>query len=388
MEPLYAGGPQRHACYAGMRDSPVRPVTLPSGETAWLVTGHEAAREALSHPRLRGRTGAVGDRRRLPEDVHRGMNTHMLNLEPPDHTRLRRLVSAVFTARRTGQLQPRVEQITGELLDDMADRDEVDLIGALALPLPIRVLTGILGVPDEDHETFHGWTTTLTASSLPLDQLGDAATQMLAYVRDLLERKRHDPGDDVLSALAAVRDGADRLTEHELTSMVFLLLIAGHETTVNLIGNSVLTLLTQPELLARLRADETLLPAAIEEFLRHQSPVQVALRSSTAPVELASVTIPANSTVIVSLLAANRDPDRFSCPDTFMPSRAENQHVAFGYGIHHCLGAPLARLEGKVAIGALISRFPRLRLASPEETLNWRKSLVMHGLEALPVRLS
>ncbi|MFF5207119.1 cytochrome P450 [Streptosporangium sp. NPDC000396] len=385
---LLAGAPRRHAEYAQLHGgSQVHRVVLRSGETGWLVTGYEAVRQALADPRLQGRTGAVGDRRSLPEDLRLGMNSHMLNNGPPDHTRLRRLVSAAFTRRRMEQMRPRIQHITDELLDAMAGEDQVDLVESLALPLPIRVLCEMLGVPREDTGTLHDWTETLTAGALALDQLDDVGTRMLAYIRSLLDRKRREPGTDLLSALVAVREGDDRLSEHELTSMVFLLLIAGHETTVNLIGNAVLALLTNPEQLARLRARAELLPAAVEEFLRYESPVQAALRFTTEPVRLADVTIPADSVVIVSLLAANRDPARFADQDQLHLARTDNPHLAFGRGIHHCLGAPLARLEGAIAIGSLLARFPRLRLAAPAESLDWRLSLVMHGLAALPVRL-
>ena len=385
---LLAGAPERHAAYARFRDgSPVRKITLASGATGWLVTGYQEVRQVLADPRLSGRTGAVGDRRGLSDDVRLGMNTHMLNLDPPDHTRLRRMVSAAFTGRRIAQLRPRIEQITNQLLDAMEGLDEVDVIETLALPLPIRVLTELLGVPEDDAGTFHGWTEILTTSSLPVGQLDAAAAEMLRYVRVLLEEKRRAPGADLLSALVAVRDGDDRLTGHELTSMVFLLLIAGHETTVDLIGNAVLALLTNPAQLNALRADTTRMAAAVEEFLRYESPVHAALRYSREEMQLADTIIPAGSVVIVSLLAANRDPARFAASDQLELTRDDNPQLAFGHGIHHCLGAPLARLEGGIAISSLLARFPQLRAAVPADALRWRVSMVMHGLEALPVRL-
>jgi cytochrome P450 len=385
---MLAGAPERHAAYERLRDQgPVCRITLASGATGWLVTGYREARQALADPRLTGRTGAVGDRRELSPDVQRGMNTHMLNMDPPDHTRLRRLVSAAFTRRRIADLRPRIEQICNALLDDLADQEEADLIKALALPLPMRVLTEMLGVPPQDAPVFRGWTEILTASALPLDQLDEAAAQMLGYVRALLDSKRRQPGADLLSALAAVRDGDDRLTEPELTSMVFLLLIAGHETTVNLIGNATLALLDNPAQLAWLRANPSRMPAAVEEFLRYESPVQAALRFSREEVRLADMVIPPGSVVLVSLLAANRDPARFPGADRLELPREDNPQLAFGHGIHHCLGAPLARLEGAIAISSLVARFPALRMAVPAESLRWRISLVMHGLDALPVRL-
>lgn len=387
---MLAGAQQRHAGYGRLRavstDS-VHRVTLLSGGTGYLITGYDTVRQALAEPRLQGRTGAVGDRRSLSPDVQVGMNTHMLNLNPPDHTRLRRLVSAAFTTRRMEQLRPRIQELTGTLLDAMADEHQVDLIEALALPLPIRVIGELLGVPIEDTPLFHAWTTTLTTSGLPLGELNAAAAEMLAYTRALLDSKRRQPGTDLLSALVAVRDGEDRLNDDELTSMVFLMLIAGHETTVNLISSATLALLTNPDQFALLRANPDMIAGAVEEFLRYESPVQAALRYSTEPLELGGVEIPANSVVLVSLLAANRDPNRFPGADQLDLHRTDNPQLAFGHGIHHCLGAPLARLEGKIAIAALIDRFPGMRLAVPEEKLSWRSSLVMHGLDGLPVIL-
>jgi cytochrome P450 len=385
---LLAGAPRRHAENARLNDTnAVHHISLPSGATGYLVTGYDAVRQALTDRRLSGRTGTVGDRRALSEELRLGMNSHMLNVDPPDHTRLRRLVSAAFTRGRIESMRSRIQQITDELLDAISDQDEVDLLVALATPLPIRVLTELIGVPEDKADSFRGWTTVLTGSGVPLDDMAAAATEMLHYTRSLLDLKRHDPKSDLLSALVAVRDGEDRLTEPELTSMVFLLLIAGHETTVNLIGNATLALLSDPEQLARLRADPTLLTGSVEEFLRYESPVQAAMRYATTDVELAGVTIPAGSFVVLSLLAANRDSSRFEHPDQLDVARAQNAHVAFGHGIHHCLGAPLARMEGALAIETLFRRFPDLRLAAPADTLDWRMSLIMHGMDALPVGL-
>lgn len=385
---LLADAARRHAANARLREAgPVHLIALQSGEKGWLVTGHDAARAALNDVRLQGRTATVGNGRNMPDELRRAMNSHMLNVGPPDHTRLRRLVSAAFTRRRMEQMRPRIQRFTDDLLDATGTADSADLIAALALPLPLQVLTDLFGIPEEDSSAFHGWTNTLTSGALALDQLNAAAGQMIDYVRLLLDQKRRAPQPDLLSALVAVRDGEDRLNEDELTSMVFLLLTAGHETTVNLIGNGILTLLANPIELRRLRADPSLLPGAVEETLRYESPVQVALRFSTEPVELAGVLIPAGSTVLVSLLAANRDPGRFPDPDQVRLNRADNAQLAFGYGYHHCIGAPLARLEGVIAIGSLLARFPRLRLARPPETLRWRNSMIMHGLSELPVHL-
>ncbi|WP_262403110.1 cytochrome P450 [Actinomadura sp. CNU-125] len=249
----------------------------------------------------------------------------------------------------------------------------------------------MFGVPEEDAADFHDWTESITSSTLSLEELNSAAAEMLGYIRELLDRKRREPREDLLSALVAVHDGAEGgaegLSAHELTSMVFVMLTAGHETTVNLIGNTMLTLLTHRGQAAALRADPELLASAVEESLRFESPVQIALRTSLEPLELAGTAVPAGATVLVSLLAANRDPERFADPDVLDLARADNPQLAFGYGIHHCIGAPLARMEGIVAIGSALDRFPDLRLAVPETELRWRPSMIMHGLDSLPVRL-
>jgi cytochrome P450 len=381
-----------HPGYARLREhSPVHLMRMPSGLPVWLVTRYADVRQGLNDPRLskdenrRASLSAL----RFPADVEARMNHHMLNADPPDHTRMRKLVSAAFTARRVEALRPRIQEITDTLLDAMTAAGETDLIDAFAFPLPIQVICELLGVPLDDRDEFRDWSNTIIAGTLAGDRLQPAAQAMVGYLDALLDRKRADPTDDLLSALIAVRDGGDRLTEGELSSMVFLLLVAGHETTVNLIGNAVHTLLTHPEALAALRADPTLLPGAIEEFLRYEAPVETAtFRITTEPVEIAGVTVPENQVVLLSLLAANRDPDRFSDAEVFDLSRADGQHVAFGHGIHHCLGAPLARLEGQIAIGSLLARFPNLELAVPADQLAWRPGVLLRGLEHLPVRYS
>ncbi|MFI5929092.1 cytochrome P450 [Micromonospora sp. NPDC051543] len=379
---------QRHAGYARLRDSgAVHRIQLASGETGWLVTGLDAVRRALSDPRLRSRTGAIGDRRSLSPLLRLSLNSHMLNNGPPDHTRLRRLIAPAFQRRRMLALRGRIEEIVDDLLDGITERDEVDLVPELAAPLPMRVLALLLGIPADDIGTVQRWTATLTRSDLPLGELETTAAAMLDYTQALLAAKARRPTPDLLSELVAARDGGDRLTADELTSMVALLLVAGHETTGNFIGNAVLALLTHPEGWRRLPREESATAVAIEELLRYESPVQAALRVAREPVELAGQTIPAGSVVIVSLLGANRDVARFAQADELDLARAENPHVAFGHGIHYCVGAPLARLEATVALTRLLDRFPGLRLAVPADALTWRVSMFMHGLVALPVRL-
>jgi cytochrome P450 len=385
-----------HAVYDLLRkQAPAHKVRLPFGTDAWMVTRYEEARAALADPRL-SKDMARADEfwmraydnvsEEVAETFDRALSAHMLNADPPDHTRLRKLVNKAFTARRVEALRPRIEEITEDLLAGMAKQDEVDLLEAFAFPLPITVICELLGVPVEDREDFRKW------SALILSDTGDetsASRQMAGYLRDLIERKRAGTGDDLLYALLQARDDDDRFSEHELIAMVFLLLVAGHETTVNLIGNGVLALLRNPSQLELLRSDPSLLPGAIEEFLRYDGPINLAtFRWTTEPVQLGPVEIPMGEFVLVSLLGANHDPERFADPSRLDITRPAGGHVAFGHGIHYCLGAPLARLEGEIAIGRLLERFPNLRLTSEQPTmLHWRASTLIHGLEELPVRL-
>jgi cytochrome P450 len=339
----------------------------------WFVTRWDDARQVLADPTLsKVRPGAVSY-----------MDSAMLFVDPPDHTRLRRLVASAFTARRTESLRPRIVQIAGELLDAVRGADEVDLIDAFAFPLPIQVICELLGVPVEDRDSFRLWSNAIVAPST-LDG-PTAARAMTDYIAALVRRKRGRPTDDLLSALLAEADDGDRLSDGELTAMVFLLLIAGHETTVNLIANGVYLLGTHHDLRDRLVADPTLLPSAVEEFLRYESPVATTTyRRTTRPTVIGGVTVPADAEVMVSLLSANRDSGLAEDPDAVDPTRRA-QHLAFGHGIHYCLGAPLARLEAQVAFGLLLRRHPRLTLATRE--LTWRGGLLIRGLTTLPVRL-
>lgn len=385
-------GPLRHAQYAELAASaPVHRIMLPSGEQAWLITNYGQARRALHDPRLVKSPVATANVGRdvVPPEVFAAMANHMLNLNPPDHTRLRRLVTTAFTRRRIEQLAPSIQQITDELLDAMATETSADLITSFALPLPMAVICELVGVPATRRDEFHDWSSTVVTGMLAgPDVLAAAITALVSYLRELVEMKRATPADDLLSALVAARDGQDRLSDDELTSMVFLILVAGHETTVNLIGNGMLALLTHPDQWELLRAQPDRLPAAVEELLRFDGPVQVSTpRRSTAPIDIGGVTVPADEIVLIGLLAANRDPACTAQADALDITRTDNPHLAFGHGIHHCLGAPLARLEGRIALGTLLSRFPQLRLAVPVEQLSYRPGVLMNGLTSLPVML-
>ena len=390
--------------FAPMREeSPVTPVLFPNGERQWLITRYADVRAALADPRLhKDWAGKLTGPDWSPDPVTGYLTKHLLNSDPPDHTRLRRLVSKGFTARRVAGLRPRVEAITSALLDAMdarlrAGESEVDLIEAFAFPLPVIVICELLGIPASDRDDFKQWSHAMLASVGEPGQFRAAATSMYHYFRELLEEKRRAPSDDLVSALIAVRDAdeadgsadsAAPFDERELVAMLFLLLVAGHETTANLIASGALALLTHPAELDRLRRDPSLLPGAVEELLRYANPLNHATeRFTLEPVEIGGVTIPAREWVLCVTSSANHDPARFADPARLDVGRDASGHVAFGHGIHYCLGAPLARLEGEVAFGGLLARFPSLSLAVGPSQLRWRPSSLIHGLETLPVRL-
>jgi cytochrome P450 len=394
-------------------EAPVTPVMLPDGGRYWLVTRYADVRAALADPRLHKQwAGKLTAPEWEPDPITGFLNVHLLNLDPPDHTRLRRLVTKAFTPRRIAGLRPRVEAITASLLDateagdpgsgsasasamvsamvsdSVSDSASVDLIEAFAFPLPITVICELLGVPVADQDTFQDWSHTIVSAVASRDEFFTAGAGMYQYFTDLVAEKRRAPADDLVSALIATRDAGDSLDERELLAMLFVLLIAGHETTTNLIASGTLALLTNPAELARLRSSPSLLPGAVEELLRYANPLNHATeRFTLEPVEIGGVTIPAREWVLCVTSSANRDPSRFTDPDRLDLSRDASGHVAFGHGIHFCLGAPLARLEGEVAFGALLSRFPGLSLAVPASSLRWRPSSLIHGLQTLPVRL-
>jgi cytochrome P450 len=377
--------------YPALRaDVPARPVIMPDGVPGWLVTRYAEAKALLDDPRVS--KDRVKGLDLFPDDtagVHAlPVARHMLVSDPPDHTRLRTLVSKAFTPRAVARLRPRVEEITDDLLGGLPTGEVVDLLDSFAFPLPIAVISELLGVPYEDRERMRAWTKAFV-SGAPSDVQQRASDEVMAYFRTLVAGKRAVPTEDMLSDLVRVTDGGDRLSEDELVAMAFLLLLAGHETTVNLIGNSVLALVRHPDQMKALRADPTALPGAVEELLRYESPLHIAtLRFTTEPVPLGNVEIPAGQFVMVSLLAANRDAERFAEPDRLDITRSAVGHLAFGHGIHYCLGAPLARLEAEVALGRLLARFETVTLAGDVHELRWRGSTLVHGLRNLPVRLN
>jgi cytochrome P450 len=384
----------RHAALAEMaRNGTLHHLVLPTTVPAWVITGHAEARAALADPRLvKGGPRNAPYVDELEPETSAGLNHHMLSADPPTHTRLRKLVSMAFTRRQVERLTPDIEALCARLLDDVEERlaatGEADLVASFAYPLPMTVICDLLGIPASARTDVREWIGPLLAGGVgTFDAYAGAARRMLTFLRELITEKRREPADDLLTALIEARDGDDRLTEDELTSMVQLLFIAGNDTTVSLIANGTLALLTHPSELAAVRADPSRWPTAIEELLRFDSPAQVPLPVTTEePVEIAGRTIPAGQVVIVSLLAANRDPGRFPEPDRLDLSRDARAHLAFGHGIHHCVGAPLARLEGRIALRALFDRFPDLTLAAAPESLEREPALLFNKLTSLPVR--
>jgi hypothetical protein len=366
-------------------EAPVCRVDLADGPV-WLVTRYDDVRAALADPRL-----SKNWRHLLPPEAGAAVPVEqepMLMRDPPDHTRLRKLVSRSFTARRIAALRPRVAAIADELLDAVPVDAPFDLVERYAFPLPVQVICELLGVPAADRDRFGAWSRVLIDQSSP-EEAQEADAQLQAYLTELIARKRAEPDEALLSALIRVADDdGDRLSERELVSMATLLLIAGHETTTNLLGNAVLALLTRPDQLALLRARPELLPRAVEELLRFDGPVwNATFRFTTEDVELSGVTIPAASAVQLTLGSANRDDARFPDAAELRVDRDAGGHLAFGHGIHYCLGAPLARIEGEVALGALLARFPRWEAATDPAGLVFRRSTLIRGLQALPVRM-
>ncbi|WP_030023926.1 cytochrome P450 family protein [Streptomyces monomycini] len=403
-----------YAGYAALRDAgPVHRIAGPDGQPAWLVTRYEDVRCGLSDPRLsldkcHARSGYRGFS--LPP----ALDANLLNMDPPDHTRVRRLVAKAFTPARVEKLREPVRRLADGLLDAVAEAGRADLMASYAGPLPIVVICDLLGVPERDRPDFRSWTDAMfTPDPARPEQTKEAVGAMMRYYTGLIAAKRTAPGDDLLSDLIMVRDGgtegaadggaapdagarpdlgadpdagADRLTEDELTSLAFLLLLAGYENTVHLIGNSVLALLDHPERLRTLRADPAELPKAVEEFARYDGPVSLAIRRfPVEDVEIGGVRVPQGETVLLSLASANRDPHRFPDAGTLDPGRDAGGHLTFGHGIHYCLGAALGRMETETALAALISRFPGLRLDVPRAALRHRRTLRAHGLISLPV---
>ena len=313
----------------------------------------------------------------------------MLSLDPPDHRRLRSLVSKAFTPRAIDALEPHIRSLMHELLDGIEDLSGFDLMEAVAKPLPVIVIAEMLGVPPEDRARFRGWSdrrARILEPTIGAEEREDAvraADALDAYFAPIVEERRADPQDDILSGLAQAEEEGDRLDEREMLTMLRLLLIAGNETTVNLIGNGMLALLRHPEQLQRLRDDPSLIPSAVEELLRYDSPVQLDLRRVVEDCDVNGFPVKRGDDIVLLIGGANRDPEQFEDPDGLDVGRSESSHISFGRGIHACIGAPLARLEARIAIEVLLERFSSIRLSGPPP--RFRGSIVLRGLESLPV---
>lgn len=370
------------------RNQPVARVTFPDGRTGWLVTSHADVRQVLIDPRFSRAATTAPDTPKTPLDAL--VSESLLGLDPPEHTRLRKLVARAFTARRVETLRPRVAELVDEMIDGMQRLPRpVDLVENFSLPLPVRVICALLGVPAEDQHLFHTWSDQAMSDGLRHpDRVQAGVAELMAYFRTLIAAKRAAPADDLVSALIAARDEGDKLSEQELVRMSFGLLVAGHETTANQINMMLLTLLYHPEQLDRLRAEPDRMGQAIEELMRFTQLGDGGTglpRIALEDVELSGVTIPAGSAVLPVLSIANRDPDVYPEPDRLDLARGPAQHVGFGAGAHHCLGAPLARMELQEALGGLLRRMPHIRLAVPETELRFKPGMVVRSLETLPV---
>ena len=358
----------------------------------WVLTRYEDVVAALRDPRLAKEAISAIVAARIGATPTPVTSLSMLDRDPPDHTRLRSLVSKAFTPRVVETLRPRIQQVVDGLLAGVQSRGSMDLIEEFAYPIPVVVICEMLGVPLEDHERFKGWGLDLARGldSMLLPPESDvmkrsfAARQALAqYFRDLIAARRKSPRADLLSALIAAEEAGDKLTEEELLATCVLLLIAGHETTVNLIGNGTLALLRHPDQLRRLRENPGLIVSAVEELLRFDGPVQRTARVPNVDVTIAGHKIAAGEMVMPFIGAADRDPAQFANPDRLDIGRTENRHIAFGWGIHFCLGAPLARVEGQIAINTLVQALPKLALTT--DAPEYRLSLTLRGLKSLPV---
>ncbi|MEV4535923.1 cytochrome P450 [Asanoa sp. NPDC049518] len=366
---------------------PVAEVTLRDGSTGWLVTRYADVRQVLIDPRFSRAAAASSS----ASDTGLAMvaTDSILGMDPPEHTRLRRLVAGAFTARRVEELRPKVAALVDALLTDLAAKPRpVDLVEHFSLPLPVRVICELLGVPPEDQHVFHAWSDTiLSDAGADPAEIRAAMGNLAVYFGKLIADKRATPADDLMTALIAARDDQDRLTEKELVNLGFGLLIAGHETTANQINMFLLTLLHFPEEYERLAASPELVPRAVEELMRF---VQLGEgsglpRVTTEAVELSGVTIPAGAVVMTSMVAANRDESVFTDADRLDLTREITQHLGFGAGAHHCLGAQLARMELQEALRGLLRHLPGLRIAVPDTELRFKTGMIVRSLRTLPV---
>ncbi|WP_261305076.1 cytochrome P450 family protein [Paenibacillus andongensis] len=380
-----------YPAYSKVRDQdPVYRFLLPSGHYAWIVTRYDDAQDVLNDSRFVTNSPYMVENNGQAGPLHREIiSRNLLSVDPSDHRRLRRLVQKAFTPRMIERLRGRIEEISNELLDLVQDKGEMNLIEDFAFPLPIMVICEMLGVPIEDQDKFKEWSNVIMEgfNNPQLEEQSDAVMMAFVdYLQDLIAKRRNHLQEDLISDLISLEDDGDVLSEHELYALVFVLIIAGHETTVNLIGNGIIALLEHPEQKEKLQSQPELIHSAIEEILRYNGPAEVSnIRWVTEDLELRGKRIRKGEMLFVSIASANRDSEQFAEPDTFDITRDVNNHIAFGKGIHYCLGAPLARLEGEIAIGALLRRMPELRMKTASDDLTWRPGMIIRGVEEIPV---
>ena len=380
--------------FASLRTSqPVYRTTLPDKTPVWLISRYEDVVGLLKDERFvkNKRTAMTAEQlRKMPwvPPAFRPLERNMLDLDPPDHTRLRALVHKAFTPSLVGRMRNRIENLSDELLGHIAWKGEMDLINDYALPLPMTVITEILGVPTRDRDKFHRWSKAIVSLTSPNATLRviPSVWMFIRYLRRFFERRRQDPQDDLVSALIQAEEAGDKLSADELLATVFLLLVAGHETTVNLIGNGMLALLQHPDSMIRLRDNPAMIKTAVEELLRYTSPVFMTTeRYAREDLNIRGVIIPRGEMTLGVIGSANRDESVFEKADELELAREPNKHLSFGQGIHFCLGAPLARLEAEIAINTLLSRVQDLHLRVAVGALRWRPSMFLRGLESLPL---
>lgn len=373
---------------------PPPPVEFDERTGLWNVHGHREATTILTDP-ARFSSNTLGF---FTDDGASFAEGNLLQMDGAEHRNLRTVISHAFTPKVVADLEPRITRLTGELLDQVADRDRFELVEAFAYPLPVIVIAELLGVPAEDRDLFRSWVDVMFENSNEISLRGDqeerqrefteqvgALEPLLSYLREHAERRRGSPRDDLLTQLVQAEAGGRRLSDREVATFATLLLAAGHVTTTMLVGNTIHCLDANPEQAARVRADRSLVPSAIEESLRMRSPFSALARATTTGVELAGTAIPAGEMIMVWVGAANRDPRRFTGPHVFDPGRDPNPHLGFGRGMHFCLGAPLARLEGRIALNALLDRFPKLR-TDPDDPPTFMPDPAMNGVRTLPLR--
>ena len=381
--------------YAQLRaEAPVFQVALPRNQPAWLVTRYDDVlavlkdderfvkntRNAMTPEQLKGTP-------QMPSFM-KAFDQSLLRQDDPTHARLRALVHKAFTPRRIEQMRDQIQDVTNDLLDKVEPKGSMDLIADFALQVPLVMIGRILGIPAKDNPKFHRWTRTLLSGGTNPNPIVLVPTAMsfMRYMRKQIKERQTHLQDDLISALVQAKEGSDSLSEDEILAMIFMLLSAGHETTVNLIGSGMLALLEHPDQLTKLRDEPTLGKTAIEELLRFVCPAEMATeRYATEDVTIAGTTISGGELVLAVIASANRDAQYFDNPDTLDITRTNNKHLAFGQGIHYCLGAPLARLEGQIAIETLLASIPNLHLSIAPDGLRWRSGMILRGLESLPV---